>query len=81
MAEKEAELPVDKRIDFVSIVMPNTSLLPIAKTFLEAGFHVVLDKPMTYSLAEAEQLVKLVEKSGLVFAFYEQRIYNREIRG
>ena len=39
----------------------------IAKTFLDAGFHVVCDKPMTFNLDEAEQLVQLVEQSRLVF--------------
>ncbi len=68
MAETEAALPPDQRIDFVSIVTPNNLHFPIAKTFLNAGFHVVCDKPMTYSVDEAEQLVKLVDASGLVFA-------------
>jgi predicted dehydrogenase len=68
MAEKEAKLPPDRRIDFVSIVTPNVSHFKIAKTFLDAGFHVVCDKPMTYTLDEAKDLAKIVEKSGLVFA-------------
>jgi len=68
MAEKEAQLPADVRIDFVSIVTPNVSHFGIARTFLQAGFHVVLDKPMTFTLEQAEELVKIVEKSGLVFA-------------
>jgi predicted dehydrogenase len=68
MAEREAQLPETDRIDFVSIVTPNNSHFSIAKTFLEAGFHVVCDKPMTYSLQEAEKLAKIVEKTGLVFA-------------
>ena len=68
MAGAEAKLPDDQRIDFVTIVTPNVSHFPIAKTFLEAGFHVVCDKPMTYSLDEAKQLCGLVEKTGLVFA-------------
>lgn len=68
MAEKEAKLPVDERIDFVSIVTPNVSHFDIARTFLQAGFHVVLDKPMTFTLEQAEELVKIVEQSGLVFA-------------
>jgi predicted dehydrogenase len=68
MAAAEAKLPEDQRIDFVSIVTPNVSHFAIAKTFLEAGFHVVCDKPMTYSLEEAEELVNVVEKSGRVFA-------------
>ena len=68
MAAAEATLPENERIDFVSIVTPNISHFEIAKTFLDAGFHVVCDKPMTYSLDEAEALVQLVEDSGLVFA-------------
>ena len=68
MAATEASLPENERIDFVSIVTPNISHFEIAKTFLEAGFHVVCDKPMTYTLDEAEALVKLVEDSGLIFA-------------
>lgn len=68
MAAAEARLPESQRIDFVSIVTPNVSHFDIAKTFLDAGFHVVCDKPMTYSLDQAEDLVRLVEESGLVFA-------------
>ena len=68
MAQKEMALPADKRIDFVSIVTPNNLHYPVAKTFLEAGFHVVCDKPMTHSLEEAGSLVRLIEKTRLVFA-------------
>lgn len=68
MSKSESRLPADKRIDFVSIVTPNVSHYDIAKTFLESGFHVICDKPMTYSLEQAEKLVKLVEKTKLVFA-------------
>lgn len=68
MAVAEASLPAGERIDFVTIVTPNVSHFAIAKRFIEAGFHVVCDKPMTYSLDEADELVKLVEKSGIVFA-------------
>jgi predicted dehydrogenase len=68
MAQKEKALPPEQRIDFVSIVTPNNMHFPIARTFLEAGFHVVCDKPMTYSAQEAAELVRIVEKSGRVFA-------------
>jgi len=68
MASAEAELPEGERIDFVTIVTPNVSHFSIAQTFLKAGFHVVCDKPLTYSLDEAVQLAKLVEETGLVFA-------------
>ena len=68
MAEAEARLPEDRRIDFVSIVTPNVSHFDISRAFLEAGIHVVCDKPMTYTLDEANRLVEMVEASGLVFA-------------
>ncbi len=68
MAASEAALPADQRIDFVSIVTPNVSHFDIARTFLQAGVHVVCDKPMTYTLDEAEELVRIVEDAGLVFA-------------
>lgn len=68
MAKAEAALPADRRIDFVSVVTPNVSHFDIAKTFLEAGHHVVCDKPMTYTLQQARDLVGVVEKTGLVFA-------------
>ena len=68
MADAEAKLPEDKRIDFVSIVTPNNAHAAPAKTFLEAGFHVVCDKPMAFTLDEAEEMVGAVERSGKVFA-------------
>jgi predicted dehydrogenase len=67
MARAEAALPPEGRIDFVSIVTPNHLHFDIARTFLDSGFHVVSDKPMTYSYDEAQQLVEIVEKSGLVY--------------
>jgi predicted dehydrogenase len=80
MAEAEAVLPEDARIDFVSIVTPNVSHYGIAKAFLEAGFHVICDKPMTYTLEEAEQLVALVERTGLVFALTHNYTGNALVR-
>jgi predicted dehydrogenase len=68
LVDKEKALPADKRIDFVSIATPNHTHFPIAKAALEAGFNVVCDKPMTFDLAQAEELLKLVEQSGAVFA-------------
>ncbi len=67
MAEAEAALAADKRMDFVSIVTPNHMHFPIAKTFLETGFHVVCEKPMTVSLEQALELREIVQKSGKVF--------------
>lgn len=54
-------------IDVVSIVTPNHLHFEIAKSFLEAGIHVICDKPLTTNLADANALASLVEKSGLIF--------------
>jgi predicted dehydrogenase len=80
MAEKESQLPDTERIDFVSIVTPNKSHFSIAKRFLEKGFHIVCDKPMTFNLEEAEELVKIVEKSGLVFGLTHNYTGNPLVR-
>jgi predicted dehydrogenase len=68
MAAKEAALPADQRVDFVSIVTRNNTHFAIAKAFLEAGFNVICDKPLTFNLAEAKKLRSIVQKSGKVFA-------------
>ena len=64
----EKELPVGVRMDFVSIVTPNHMHFGPAKMALENGFHVVCDKPLCLSIKEAEELVDLVNKTGLIFA-------------
>ena len=68
MAAAEAKLSGDVRIDFVSIVTPNHAHFLPAKTFLEAGFHVVCDKPLALTLQEAEELARIVEQRQRVFA-------------
>ena len=68
MAEKEALLPPGERIDFVSIVVQNYLHFDVAKTFLQAGFNVVCDKPVTLDLAQARELKKIITKSKKVFA-------------
>jgi predicted dehydrogenase len=66
MIEKESKLPADKRIDFVTIVTPNFAHFAPAMLALEKGFHVVIEKPMTFTLDEAKQLKKKVEETGLL---------------
>lgn len=68
MIKKERELPESERMDFVSIVTPNHVHFEPAKLALENGFHVIIDKPLTLTLAEARQLKKVVDKTGLVLA-------------
>jgi predicted dehydrogenase len=65
---RERALPADRRIDFVSIATPNHMHFPVATAALEAGFHVVCDKPLTLTLSEAEELARLVGRSQSVFA-------------
>ena len=67
MIEKETALPKEERIDFVSITTPNNWHFPIARDFLEAGFHVMCEKPMTMNVKEAKQLEAIVRKSRCVF--------------
>ena len=55
-------------VDFVSVATPNHTHFEVARTFVEAGFNVICDKPLTFDLAQAEELLKVVEKSGVVFA-------------
>ncbi len=68
MAEAEAALPADQRIDFVSIVAQNNLHYEIAKTFLESGFNVICEKPLAYSLEQGKQLAQVVNATGKVFA-------------
>jgi predicted dehydrogenase len=67
LVTQEAALPADQRIDFVSIVTPNHVHFPAAKAALEAGFHVLSDKPATFDLAEAKKLAAIVKKTGLLY--------------
>lgn len=68
MAKAEAILPEGERIDFVSIVVRNDLHVKVAKVFLEAGIHVVCEKPLAHSLEEGKSLERLLKESGLVFA-------------
>ncbi|MGL4631114.1 MAG: Gfo/Idh/MocA family protein [Leadbetterella sp.] len=68
MILKEKELPEGERMDFVSIVTPNHVHFEACKFAIENGFHVVMDKPLTLTMEEAEELKPIVEKSGLLFA-------------
>lgn len=66
MITKEAALPADQRMDFVTIVTPNFAHFAPALMALEHGFHVVIEKPITFSLEEAKKLKAEVDKTGLI---------------
>lgn len=63
----EAKRPAHERIDFVSVVTPNHVHFPVAQAFVEAGFHVVCDKPLVHTPAQADALVDAVARRGTVF--------------
>src|SRR5690606_6819125 len=65
MLEEEAKKPAEERLDFVSIVTPNFVHFDPAMLALEKGFHVVVEKPMTFTLEEAKKLQAKVEETGL----------------
>lgn len=67
MAQAEAALPADQRIDFVSIVTRNNTHYDVARQFLDAGIHVLCEKPLAFDLEQAKALAALVENSGLLF--------------
>ncbi len=68
MFEQEALLPEGERMDFVTIVTPNFLHYAPAVMALENGFHVVLDKPITFSLEEAKALKVKIDETGLILA-------------
>ena len=65
MAAAEAKRP--DRIEAVSIVTPNNMHYPMAKAFLEAGIHVICDKPLATTVQEALDLAAIVRRTGLIF--------------
>jgi Predicted dehydrogenases and related proteins len=66
MIKAESQLPADKRIDFVTIVTPNFAHFAPAMMALDHGFHVVIEKPITFTLDEAKQLQKKLDETGLL---------------
>src|ERR1700687_4846307 len=68
MIAGESKLPASERIDFVSIATPDHTHFEIARAFAEAGVHSMCEKPMTFDLAQAEELARIVAKTGVIFA-------------
>jgi predicted dehydrogenase len=66
MIIKEAALPSNQKMDFVTIVTPNFAHFAPAMMALDNGFHVVIEKPMTFTLEEALQLKAKVDATGLM---------------
>ncbi len=68
LIKSESAIPHDERMEVVAIVTPNALHFHFAKSLLNAGFHLVCEKPMTITVGEAEELEKLVADKKLTFA-------------
>lgn len=66
MITKESKLPEDKRMDFVTIVTPNFAHFAPAMMAMDHGFHVVIEKPIAFTLDEAKQLKQKQEETGRI---------------
>ena len=63
-----SEVKRDDRIDLVTVATPNSTHFEITKAFLEAGFNVLCEKPMTMTVEEAKDLVEVSKKTGQICA-------------
>jgi len=67
LIETEARLPPERRVEFITVATPNHTHFEIAHAALEAGFHVVCEKPLTNDLDQARELARSVARTGAVF--------------
>ena len=74
------ELLAMREISLVAISTPNETHFPIAKKCLEAGRHVVVDKPFTTTLEEARELAKIAKKMGKMVTVYQDRRFDGDYR-
>ena len=68
MIAEELKLPLDQRMQVVSVLTPNFLHFPMAKKLLENGFNVICEKPMTTTYAEAKELYETLKMAKTVFA-------------
>lgn len=70
----------NKAIELIVITTPNTLHFPMAKEALEAGKHIVIEKPFTPSAAEADELISLSEKTGKKIFVYQNRRWDADFQ-
>ncbi|MBK8913050.1 MAG: Gfo/Idh/MocA family oxidoreductase [Phycisphaerales bacterium] len=68
MLDAERRRDPGQRIDAVAIVTPNDTHFEIARAFAQAGFHVLCDKPLVHTSAQATELIRVVRNTGVIFA-------------
>ena len=64
----EGERGRDDRVDLVTVATPNATHFEITKAYLEAGFHVLCEKPMTMTVEEGEEIVRIARDTGRICA-------------
>ncbi|MBU2994594.1 Gfo/Idh/MocA family oxidoreductase [Octadecabacter sp. 1_MG-2023] len=64
----EGEKKRDDRVDLVTVATPNSTHFEITKAYLEAGFHVLCEKPMTMTVEEGQEIVEIASKTGNICA-------------
>lgn len=67
------------RVDAVTIAVPTVDHLRVASAFLERGIHVLVEKPMATSLAEAEEMLRLADRSGAILAVGHTERFNSAV--
>jgi predicted dehydrogenase len=67
------------RVDAVTIAVPTVDHLRVASAFLERGIHVLVEKPMTASLAEADEMLRVAERSGAILAVGHTERFNSAV--
>ena len=68
MIDAESKIDLSEKIEAVCILTPNFLHFPMAKKFLENGFHVICEKPLSISLKQAQELKSIKDSKNLVFA-------------
>ena len=68
MLEKEKKIRTSERLDLVTVATPNSTHFEITKSFLSEGFNVLCEKPLTMTVTEAQELVKLAKAKGKICA-------------
>jgi predicted dehydrogenase len=74
------DLIEDPQVDAIAIATPVSTHYPLAKACLEGGKHVLVEKPLTGKISEAEELVDIAEKKGLVLFTGHTFIYNAAVQ-
>ena len=66
-------------IDLAIVIVPHRYHAPVAKTLLEAGIHVITEKPFTVRVSEADELINLAKQNGVMVSVYHNRHWDPDI--